>query len=76
MFVSVRERELEYVSAINTTAGFTGWITLNVTSCLATWVAFPEANKGLYLSVHPLNRPGRHSISYINVVHYNFLPNL
>ncbi|KAJ8951807.1 hypothetical protein NQ318_019780 [Aromia moschata] len=52
------ERELEYVSALNTTAGFSGWLGLNLTACLATWVAFPDSNKGLYLSVHPVSKPG------------------
>ncbi|XP_023012342.2 protein 60A isoform X1 [Leptinotarsa decemlineata] len=52
------ERELEYISAQNTTSGFTGWISLNVTACLATWVAFPDSNKGFYLSVHPADKPG------------------
>ncbi|KAK9870584.1 hypothetical protein WA026_008147 [Henosepilachna vigintioctopunctata] len=46
------ERELEYVSAINTSAAFTGWLDLNLTHCLSNWVAFPDSNKGLYLSVH------------------------
>ncbi|XP_072390025.1 protein 60A [Diabrotica undecimpunctata] len=52
------DKELEYISATNVTAGFTGWISLNLTRCLATWVAFPNLNKGLYLSVHPVSRPG------------------
>ncbi|XP_018564913.1 protein 60A-like [Anoplophora glabripennis] len=52
------ERELEYVSALNTSAAFSGWLGLNLTACLATWVAFPDSNKGLYLSVHPVDRPG------------------
>ncbi|CAG9862784.1 unnamed protein product [Phyllotreta striolata] len=52
------EKDLEYVSAINTTSDSTGWIILNITQCLTTWVAFPNSNKGLYLSVHPVNRPG------------------
>ncbi|KAK9721457.1 TGF-beta propeptide [Popillia japonica] len=52
------ERELEYVGAINTTAGYSGWLELNITAPLATWIAFPDSNKGLYLSVHPINRPG------------------
>lgn len=53
------ERELEYITSINTTAGFTGWLELNLTKCLTTWVAFPDSNKGIYLSVHPVNRAGR-----------------
>ncbi|XP_044266270.1 protein 60A-like [Tribolium madens] len=53
------ERELEYISAVNTTGSFTGWLNLNLTACLPTWVAFPDSNKGLYLSVHPVDKPGR-----------------
>lgn len=51
------ERDLEYVSALNTSASSTGWLRLNVTNCLANWVAFPNSNKGLYLSVHQVDRP-------------------
>ncbi|CAH0557682.1 unnamed protein product [Brassicogethes aeneus] len=52
------ERELEYISAVNTSATFNGWLGLNLTECLASWVAFPESNKGIYLSVHPVDKPG------------------
>ncbi|KAL3282265.1 hypothetical protein HHI36_005456 [Cryptolaemus montrouzieri] len=52
------ERELEYVSAVNTSASSTGWLDLNLTQCLANWVAFPDSNKGLYLSVHQVDKPG------------------
>ncbi|XP_056645982.1 protein 60A [Diorhabda sublineata] len=52
------EKELEYISAANITAGFVGWMSLNLTQCLVTWVAFPNSNKGIYLSVHPLDKPG------------------
>lgn len=52
------ERELEFVSAVNTTANYSGWLELNLTASLATWVAFPDSNKGLYLSVHSIDRPG------------------
>lgn len=54
-----RERELEFIKSVNTTASYSGWLELNITGCLASWVAFPESNKGLYLSVHPVDRPGR-----------------
>lgn len=54
-----RERELEYISAVNTTGNFVGWLKLNLTACLPTWVAFPDSNKGLYLSVHPVDKPGK-----------------
>ncbi|KAF5297757.1 hypothetical protein FQR65_LT09931 [Abscondita terminalis] len=53
------ERELEYITAVNTTGGSNGWLELNLTSSLTTWVAFPNSNKGLYLSVHPAEKPGR-----------------
>lgn len=52
------EKDLEYVFAANTTLDSTGWMRLNLTQCLASWVAFPNSNKGLYLSVHPVDRPG------------------
>ncbi|XP_060518491.1 protein 60A [Cylas formicarius] len=52
------ERGLEYISSINTTAEFTGWLSLNITQCLAAWVALPKSNNGLYLSVHPAGKPG------------------
>ncbi|KAL1491176.1 hypothetical protein ABEB36_011816 [Hypothenemus hampei] len=50
------ENELEYMSEVETSSEFTGWIGLNVTRCLASWVAFPESNKGIYLSVQPSNK--------------------
>ncbi|KAB0797560.1 hypothetical protein PPYR_08553 [Photinus pyralis] len=53
------ERELEYIIAVNTTEDFTGWLELNLTNSLSTWVAFPNSNKGLYLSVHPAEKPAR-----------------
>ncbi|KAK5646801.1 hypothetical protein RI129_005265 [Pyrocoelia pectoralis] len=53
------ERELEYITAVNTTGGFTGWLELNLTDSLSTWVAFPKSNKGLYLSVHPAEKAAR-----------------
>lgn len=60
-----RERELEYVTAINTTAAYSGWLELNVTAPLTTWIAFPDSNKGLYISVHPIDRPGNLYIYYV-----------
>lgn len=52
------ERELEFVTSLNTTANYMGWIELNMTGPLSSWVAFPHSNKGLYLSVHPVDKPG------------------
>lgn len=54
-----RERELEFVKSVNTTASYSGWLELNITDCLPSWLAFPESNKGLYLSVHPADKPGK-----------------
>lgn len=53
------ERELEFVTSVNTTSDYAGWIELNMTGPLSTWVAFPESNKGLYLSVHPADKTGK-----------------
>jgi bone morphogenetic protein 7 len=33
------------------------WLVLNVTDPLSSWVAFPDLNLGLYLSVHLPNKP-------------------
>lgn len=34
------------------------WLVLNVTDPLSSWVAFPDLNLGIYLSVHLPNKPG------------------
>jgi hypothetical protein len=35
-----------------------GWLVLNVTGPFSSWVAFPDSNLGLYLSVHLPDKPG------------------
>ncbi|XP_014212014.1 protein 60A-like [Copidosoma floridanum] len=50
------ERELQFVDAVNASAGRTGWLTLNVTAAVRHWVRDPAGNRGLYLSVHPADR--------------------
>ncbi|XP_001603876.1 protein 60A [Nasonia vitripennis] len=50
------ERELQYIDAVNATAGREGWLSLNVSEALQYWVANPAGNRGLYLSVHPADR--------------------
>nr|BBD17787.1 glass bottom boat [Athalia rosae] len=50
------ERELQYVDSMNTSTGREGGLTLNVSEPLQHWVNDPEANRGLYLSVHPADR--------------------
>lgn len=50
------ESELEYISEVQTTAEYSGWLGINVTKCLSVWVAFPDFNKGIYLSVHPTDK--------------------
>lgn len=50
------ESELEYISEVQTIGEFAGWLGINVTKCLSTWVAFPDSNKGIYLSVHPKDK--------------------
>ncbi|XP_073995241.1 TGF-beta family member glass bottom boat [Rhodnius prolixus] len=44
---------LEFVDAVNTTAEHEGWLFFNVSGTLTRWIAFPDSNKGLYLSIHP-----------------------
>nr|CAD7461938.1 unnamed protein product [Timema tahoe] len=51
------QKELQYVDAVNTTSDNEGWLILNVTGPLTSWVAFPSSNLGLYLSVHITHRP-------------------
>ncbi|XP_050310481.1 protein 60A [Anthonomus grandis grandis] len=50
------ESELEYMSEVETSSDSTGWLGINVTKCLATWAAFPDSNKGIYLSVRPTDK--------------------
>lgn len=59
LFFICRERELEFVQSLNTTGDFESWLEFNLTSALSTWVTFPESNKGLYLSVHAADKPGK-----------------
>ncbi|XP_075214777.1 TGF-beta family member glass bottom boat [Lycorma delicatula] len=46
------QKELEYVDSTNTTINQEGWRIFNLTGPLISWIAFPNANRGLYLSVH------------------------
>lgn len=60
--VSVEEesgehRELELLTAINTTQDYVGWLEMNVTSTLGEWIADSSHNHGLYISVRSVNRP-------------------
>ncbi|XP_021935994.1 protein 60A [Zootermopsis nevadensis] len=51
-----REKALMLVDSA--AAGPTGgWLVLNVTGPLNSWVAFPDSNLGLYLSVHLPDKP-------------------
>ena len=51
------EKDLLLVDSISVgPAG--GWLVLNVTDSLTSWVAFPDSNLGLYLSVHLPDKPG------------------
>ncbi|XP_069698496.1 protein 60A [Periplaneta americana] len=50
------EKALRLVDSV-VTGREEGWLVLNVTGPLSSWVAFPDSNLGLYLSVHLLSRP-------------------
>ncbi|XP_034230729.1 protein 60A [Thrips palmi] len=52
------EKELEFVDAVNTTHSNQGWHVFNMTGPFTNWVAFPNSNLGLYLSVRSSERPG------------------
>lgn len=57
MVAADQGEELQYVDAVNTTIGAEGWLLLNTTGPLVSWVAFPSSNLGLYLSVRPATHP-------------------
>lgn len=59
LFDHCRERELQSVATLKTTYDYTGWLEFNLTEPLSMWVAFPESNKGLYLSVHAADKAGK-----------------
>ncbi|PSN54809.1 Protein 60A [Blattella germanica] len=43
---------------VDTAAATGGWLVFNVTGPFTSWVAFPDSNQGLYLSVHFPDKPG------------------
>jgi len=51
---------LQYVDSLNTTAHNEGWLVFNLTGPLTTWVAIPDLNLGLYLSVTPHGHPSKY----------------
>ncbi|EFA04646.2 glass bottom boat2 [Tribolium castaneum] len=54
-----RGRRFQYVSSVNTTGNYKGWLSLNLTSCTTNWSAHRHYTKGFYLSVYPVEKPGR-----------------
>lgn len=50
------EKAFRLVDSIAATGG---WLVLNVTGPFSTWVAFPDSNHGLFLSVHFPDKPGK-----------------
>ncbi|RZF39785.1 hypothetical protein LSTR_LSTR012097 [Laodelphax striatellus] len=50
-------KELQVIDSTNTTtASEEGWLIFNTTGVISSWVAFPDSNYGLYLSVHAADR--------------------
>ena len=45
---------------VDSAAATGGWLVFNVTGPFSTWVAIPDSNHGLYLSVHFPEKPGEH----------------
>ncbi|TMW42304.1 hypothetical protein DOY81_012616 [Sarcophaga bullata] len=56
---SGHERELEVLSSINTTADYQGWLEMNVTEGLSTWLQDPQQNRGIYIGAHAVTKPDR-----------------
>ncbi|XP_015117735.1 protein 60A isoform X2 [Diachasma alloeum] len=44
-------KDFHFVDSVNTGAGYTGWITLDVSESLQIWTKQPEENRGLYITV-------------------------
>lgn len=49
---------MERIAAVNTSAGAEGWLELNVTGALATWLNAPVDNRGFFITLHPHSQPG------------------
>lgn len=49
---------MERIAAVNTSAGAEGWLELNVTAALATWLNAPVENRGFFVTMHPHTQPG------------------
>jgi bone morphogenetic protein 7 len=49
------EKELEFVDTQNTTSDFDGWLRFNTTGALISWTRYLFPNRGLYVSVHPID---------------------
>lgn len=64
------DRELEILSSVNTTADYQGWLEMNVTEGLHSWLLKKTENNGLYVSAHPLHKPEREiKLDDIGLVH-------
>ncbi|XP_073828314.1 protein 60A-like [Musca autumnalis] len=63
---------LQLLSSLNTTADYQGWLELNVTEGLSSWLHQPKENKGIYVGAHPTNKPEREiKLDDIGLVHPN-----
>lgn len=65
------QRELEFLSAVNTTSDYQGWLELNVTEGLNNWLhSSKENNRGLYIGAHAVHKPEREvKLDDIGLVH-------
>lgn len=59
MLLLCRSLQMEKVAAVNTSAGAEGWIELNVTHALASWLSSPADNRGFFITLHPHSQPGK-----------------
>ena len=51
------QRDLELLSAVNTTADYQGWLEMNVTEGLSGWLRNPKDNRGIYIEAHAMHKP-------------------
>ncbi|KAJ8932693.1 hypothetical protein NQ314_014524 [Rhamnusium bicolor] len=48
-------QKLKYISSVNVTGGYTGWLNLNVTSCFTNWITNHDAKSRLYLTAYAIS---------------------
>jgi len=58
-FPLCRQEELKLLSSKNATTHYDGWLELNVTTALKSWIEVPLSNKGLIVAATLSERPDK-----------------